>query len=103
MNSHLSECNGLLISVQIIFMLQQYLKYIKSIIPPYTKVLCCDNKSAVETINKVQNKTINLKQQMSPNIDIIREIIMCLKQIKMNNGYIWLIHIDKNQDKKKNI
>jgi hypothetical protein len=101
MNSHRSECNGLLISVQIIHMLQQYLKYIKSIVPPHTIVLCCDNKSAVETINKLRNKRINLKQQMSPNMDIIREIILCLKQIKVNNGYIRLIHIDGHQDKKK--
>jgi ribonuclease HI len=82
-------------------MIQQYLEYIKSIIIPHTIVLCCDNKSTVETISELRGKKINLKQQMSPNMDLIREILTSTKQIKGKNGNIRLVHIDGHQDRKK--
>jgi hypothetical protein len=59
----------------------------------------CDNKSAVDTVNRLKNYKINLKTHLSPNMDIIKGIIEGIKTVKSNNGYIKLRHIRGHQDR----
>jgi hypothetical protein len=72
-NSHRSECFGLLASVQIILLIQQYLEYMNVPIRPQEILLCCDYKSAVDTINKLKNQKITVKMQWTSNMDIIKK------------------------------
>jgi hypothetical protein len=53
-NSHHSKCFGIVISIQIIIALQQYMQINNINIQPHTTNLFCDNKSAVDTINKIR-------------------------------------------------
>jgi hypothetical protein len=67
-NSHCSECFGLLISTQIIILLQQYLKLQQQIIVPYNVNvnLYCDIKSSGNTVNKLMFIILFIKNTTSP-------------------------------------
>jgi hypothetical protein len=87
-NSNRSECYGILISVQIKLLIQQYLLSLNIPIQPHYVYLCCNNKSAVDTIINLKGYDIALHQHWSPNMDIIRGTISELKEAKQNNGSI---------------
>jgi hypothetical protein len=100
-HSHRSECFGLLISMNVILTLQQYMILHNIPIIPHKIELFCNNKSAVDTINKICHKFINLKQYYMPNMDIIKGTLICIKEINKNKGKIILNHIDSHQDRTK--
>jgi hypothetical protein len=102
-NSHRSECYGILISVYLISLMQQYYTLLNTgaSIRPHSVTLCCDNKSAVNTINKLRNRKIPLKQYWSPNSDLIMATLSYINKIGNNAGSIKLLHIDGHQDRQK--
>jgi hypothetical protein len=98
-NSHRSECMGLLLSVQILHLLQIYIQIRHPPLLPQKIILCCDNKSAVDAINKYRKRKINLKQLWSPNIDIIKGVLQLISEIENRRGRLFLKHITGHQDR----
>jgi ribonuclease HI len=99
-NSHRSECYGLLASLQMIILIQQYLADNNIPLEPKEIQLYCDNKSAVDTINKTKNRTIPLKLQWSPNFDLIKGILECLQIAKRDNCKISIHHVKGHSDRR---
>jgi hypothetical protein len=101
-NCHRSEALGILTSLVIIDIIDQYISKIsKEFQYPYQIRLICDNESVVRTINKMKNNKLTLKQQYSPNIDVLRAIIVKLITLKIKKCNVSIIHIKGHQDKQK--
>jgi hypothetical protein len=83
-HSYCSKCFGLLVSTQIVVIIQQYLIMKSRTILPHKVQLYCDCKSAVEWINKMKNISISLKNQLAPNMDLVKGFIDGINIIKLN-------------------
>jgi hypothetical protein len=102
-NSHRCECFGLLMSVHLISLIQDYIKLVhKQILCPQSIHVYCDNKSSVDTINKLQRRKITLKEQWSANMDLIQYTIFVMQNIRNNNGTINISYIEGYQDRNNN-
>jgi hypothetical protein len=75
LNSLQCECFGILVSIKILTLIQLYIKVMNSTIIPHQITIYFDNRSAVQTITETRYRKITTKQQLAPNIDIIRSII----------------------------
>jgi hypothetical protein len=98
-HSHRSECFGMLICIQIILKIHGYMNKNNINILPHKILLCCDNKSAINTIKKSRYRKINLKEQLAPNMDLIKGITNNFHKVRKNNGLITFQFIESHQDK----
>jgi hypothetical protein len=98
-HSHQSEWMGLLLSVQILHLIQIYIQTRHPPLLPQENILCCDNKSTVDAINKYQKRKTNLKQLWSPNIDTIKGVLHLISAIETRLVRLFLNRIMGHQDR----
>jgi hypothetical protein len=99
-NCHQSRAIGISASLVIIDSIDQYIsKTSKWSQHPYQIRLMCDNKSVVK--NKMKNNKLTLKQHYSPNIDVLRSVMVKLMALKLKRCNVLIVHIKGHQDKRK--
>jgi hypothetical protein len=96
--SYRSECSGILGSLQLIKLMSTYTGIIDSVMNGKITIIC-DNKSAVDNINYMLRYKLTLKQYYGPDMDIIQEILVLMREVKKFNIIIILEHIKGHQDR----
>jgi RNase H len=97
-SSHRSESFGIMIAIRLLQLILQYQRIDNSKQKPSINLLC-DNKTVVNTINTLRHRKMNIKQQYSPDMDIIRAITIGIKAIAHRID-LKISHIKGHQDKK---
>jgi hypothetical protein len=99
LNSHRCKCYGLILSIQLLLMIQKFMIEKQRTILPHKVLLCCDNKSVVDYMAKSRYKKIALRQLLAPNIDTIKAIIDRFHNVSKTGGFITFQYINSHQDK----
>jgi hypothetical protein len=101
-NCHRSECLGIMITIKIIELIEEYFtKKINKPLGPLKIRILCDNESAVKTINKLKGRELTLKNQYGANMDIIRSLLYSITILIKKRVYINIMHVKGHQDKHK--
>jgi hypothetical protein len=90
---------GLLNAINCLSQLNGYLE-LKGKRLPEKVMIYCDNKSIIDTINKLKGRKLTLKQLYIPEINVILEILEEMKQIRGKQVQLVLKHIKGHQDRK---
>jgi hypothetical protein len=85
MTSYRSECYGIMGSLHLLSILQDY-KLMRNMDTRYNIKIHCDNKAAVDNINYLSKQKITLKQHYSSDMDVIMECINNIKNYQAVTG-----------------
>jgi ribonuclease HI len=99
LSSHRCEAYGVLAAITLFRETCNFIEHKYEDIKPQSTVICCDNKSLMDTINEWKNRETSIKFHYSADADIVKQILhefKCLKHRKIN---ITFCHVKGHQDR----